>query len=82
MTVVAPERHGTVYRYTYHHCRCFSCRRAKVLSVRAFYETACVECGSPCWGRGRPGARCMECVKLARERPLQPRGLHYEWGCP
>lgn len=38
--------------------------------VRAYYETACSECGGPCWGRGVPGRRCKECVRLNAERQV------------
>jgi hypothetical protein len=61
--------------------------------VRAYYETACAECGGPCWGRGVPGRRCKECVHLNAKRITLPdgttrrtdakhAGLRYQWGCP
>lgn len=70
--------------YKHFSCRCLTCRRAESLRVRAAYESSCTECGGPCWGRYAPGRRCQECVRRGAEagRPLQPRGLHYQWGCP
>lgn len=75
--------HGTRTLYK-KGCRCFACRRSESLRVRAAYESPCAECGGPCWGRYAPGRRCQECVRLNAEtrRPLQPRGLEYQWGCP
>ena len=61
--------------------------------VRAYYETPCVLCGGPCWGRGVPGRRCVHCVRLHAKRITLPdgttmrtdakrQGLRYQWGCP
>ena len=65
-------------------CRCLSCRRAESLRVRAACERVCVDCGGACWG-----LRCFDCWRLDRleravrpRRATQPRGLHYQWGCP
>lgn len=60
-------------------CRCLACRRDEANRVRAASERACETCGWPCWGR-----RCMECIRrdAKKQAPVQPRGLHYQWGCP
>lgn len=55
--------------------------------VRAAMECVCTVCGGPCWGKYRRGAfqpakRCVECVRLAAARTVQPRGLRYQWGAP
>lgn len=75
--------HGYL-RYRSCGCRCDTCVLDWRRYVRAQSESACAECGGPCWGRWTPGRRCQECVRLGAtsRRPLQPRGLTYQWGCP
>ena len=66
---------STTYRIG---CRCLSCRREESLRVRAAYESACVVCGGPCWGRYSPGRRCSECVRReAKHHRPQPTGVRY-----
>ena len=74
--------HGEIANSYSRGCRCLSCRRGESVRVRAAYESSCVVCGGPCWGRYSPGRRCRECVHVAANRPLQPQGLRYQWGCP